>query len=520
VRSEECRLAFGGDHLEAVGVEVVEEGVAFGDVVGGLDGEEAVEEAHLGVDGVGCGDPVDGAFDLAAVGGVAAAGGGVVGAVDAGDAAVGVFLDAVGGDEVGVAQAHLLADGHAEVFLGGFLHEVLALDPELAAEGHLAGAVFGALGVVDGGEHLGLPFGIVVYDDLDGVEDGHAALGIAVEVLAEGELEEAVVDDVVALGDADAVAEGADALGGVAAAAEAADGGHAGVVPAADVAFLDQLQQLALGHDGVVDIEAGELVLVGGPDAELLDEPVVERAVDVELQRADAVGDMLDGVGLAVGVVVHGVDAPAVARAVVVGMEDAVHDGVAEHHVGVGHVDFGAEHLGAVGELAVAHAAEEVEVLLGGAVAEGAVGAGGGDGAAAGAYLVERLVVDIGQTFLYQQAGPFVELLEIVGGVVDFGPVETEPADVLLYGVDILGVLLDGVGVVEAEVGAAAIFLGEAEVDADALGVADVEVAVGLGREAGLHGGAAAFGEVALDDFLQKVQLAFGGVFFHNRLIV
>ena len=37
--------------------------------------------------------------------------------------------------------------------------------------------------------------------------------------------------------------------------------------------------------------------------------------MDVELQGADTVGDMLYGIALAVGVVVHGVDAPLVARA-------------------------------------------------------------------------------------------------------------------------------------------------------------------------------------------------------------
>ena len=82
------RLTLGGDHTQAVGVEVLKEGVAFFHIVGGLDGEETVEEAHLGVDGVLRTDPVDGALHLAAVGGVAAARGGVVGAVDAGDVAL------------------------------------------------------------------------------------------------------------------------------------------------------------------------------------------------------------------------------------------------------------------------------------------------------------------------------------------------------------------------------------------------------------------------------------------------
>jgi hypothetical protein len=54
----------------------------------------------------------------------------------------------------------------------------------------------------------------------------------------------------------------------------------------------------------------------------------------------------------------------------------------------------------------------------------------------------------------------------------------------VLDGLDVLLLFLGGVGVVVAQVALAAEFLGDAEVEADGLGVADVEVAVGLGREA------------------------------------
>ena len=59
----------------------------------------------------------------------------------------------------------------------------------------------------------------------------------------------------------DGIEEVADAGGGEAAAAQRADGGHARVVPAADVAFLDEPLEEALGEDGVREVEARELVL-------------------------------------------------------------------------------------------------------------------------------------------------------------------------------------------------------------------------------------------------------------------
>ena len=90
-------------------------------------------------------------------------------------------------------------------------------------------------------------------------------------------------------------------------------------------ALLHQLQQLALAHDRVGQVQARELDLSGlVGHRQVLDEPVVQRPVHLELQGAERVGDALDGVALAVGVVVHGVDVPGVAGAVVGHLADPV----------------------------------------------------------------------------------------------------------------------------------------------------------------------------------------------------
>ena len=80
--------------------------------------------------------------------------------------------------------------------------------------------------------------------------------------------------------------------------------------------------------------------------------------------------------------------------------------------------------------------------------------------------------------------------------------------DILLDGVHELGVLLGGVSVVHAQVADPAELLGRTEVDDEGLAVADMQVAVGLGREAGvdLHPGAAApLGNILLDELVDKV---------------
>ena len=182
----------------------------------------------------------------------------------------------------------------------------------------------------------------------------------------------------------------------------------------------------------------------------------------LELEGAEGVGHALDGVGLAVGEVVGGIDAPGVARARVRRVQDAVEDGIAHVDVARRHVDTGTQDAGAVRELAHAHAAEEVEALLGRAAAVGAVAPRLGQGAPIGADLIGGEVVDIGLAGTNQVLGPFVEPLEIVGSEVEvLAPIEAHPAHVRLDALDILMLFLDRVGVVEAQVAAAAEFLGD-----------------------------------------------------------
>ncbi len=171
---------------------------------------------------------------------------------------------------------------------------------------------------------------------------------------------------------------------------------------------------------------------------------------------------------------------------------DAVQRRVAHVDVGAGHVDLRAQHLGAVQVGTVAHRAQLAQVLFRRAAAERAVRAGRGEVAAVGAHLLGRLLVDVGAAVGHQRLGGAVHEVEVVAGVVEVVaerrlPVEAEPAHVLLDAVDVFLLFLFRIGVVEAQVAHAAVVARQAEVQADALGVAHVQVAVGLGREAQAH---------------------------------
>jgi len=225
------------------------------------------------------------------------------------------------------------------------------------------------------------------------------------------------------------------------------------------------------------------------------------------LERADRVRHALDGVGLAVRPVVHRVDGPSIAGALVRRLADAIHDRIAQVDVAAGHVDLRAQRLAAVGKLAGAHAPEEIEVLLDRAVSERRGPPTLRQRPARLAHLLRGLIVDVCLAGRDELLSPPVELLEVIAGVMEvLTPVEAQPAHVVHDRVDVLLALFGRVGVIEAQVAAAAVVARQPEVDADGLGVADVQVAVGLGRKARHHLAAEAAGaDVLLDDLADEV---------------
>ena len=121
--------------------------------------------------------------------------------------------------------------------------------------------------------------------------------------------------------------------------------------------------------------------------------------------------------------------------------------------------------------------------------------------------------------FLDEPLGELVELFEIIRGVeLPVLPIESQPADVLLDRLDVFDLLGFGVRVVEAEVAFPAVVGGQAEIEADRLGVADVEIAVRLGREAGLDPALVLAGfEVGVDDVADEIVLGFWSRFMMRR---
>src|SRR5690606_23190156 len=132
------------------------------------------------------------------------------------------------------------------------------------------------------------------------------------------------------------------------------------------------------------------------------------RPVVFEFERAERMRDLFDGIRYAVRIIVHRVYVPLVPGPVMRLLDYPVHDGITHVDVARGHVDLRPENERALRELALLHAPEEVEVLLGRAVPPGTVLSGLAECAPVLSYLVGGQAVYVGLPRLYKRYGVIV----------------------------------------------------------------------------------------------------------------
>ena len=99
-------------------------------------------------------------------------------------------------------------------------------------------------------------------------------------------------------------------------------------------------------------------------------------------------------------------------------------------------------------------------------------------------------------------------------------PLKAQPADVCHDGVNVLGLFFFRVSIVKAQVGAAAELVGQTKIEADRLGMSNVQVPIGLGRKARPHTSTVLVAlQVFDDDVADKIRGSNGrwGHSFHLR---
>ena len=199
---------------------------------------------------------------LAAVGRIAAARGRIVGAAQLDDLAGGILDDLRAGDEVGAAQPHLAPGREPEELLRRVLHEVVALDVEHARERHRPRArrrdprgccrsrTPRSAPPDSSRSRRGAAAARAITRGARLLRSSRTACSSSATSTRFSRLATPMRSQNVRI-----------ASGVIAAAPHPDDRRHARIVPARDVPFLDEREQLALAHHRVGEVEPGELDL-------------------------------------------------------------------------------------------------------------------------------------------------------------------------------------------------------------------------------------------------------------------
>ena len=145
--------------------------------------------------------------------------------------------------------------------------------------------------------------------------------------------------------------------------------------------------------------------------------------------------------------------------------------------------------MGAVRKFSFAHSAKEIEVLVHAATAKRTRLSRLGQSASISAHFVGRQAVDVCEILFDESDCAFVEAFKVIRSKEQsVMPVESQPSNVILNRLNVLGIFRCGVGVVHAEMAdPARLFICDAKVKADRLRMAYVKIPVRFGRKAGDH---------------------------------
>ena len=189
------------------------------------------------------------------------------------------------------------------------------------------------------------------------------------------------------------------------------------------------------------------------------------------------------------GEIVHRINAPFIPRSVMRHLHNAIDNGIAHIKVGGGHINFSAENFSAVFKLAVGHTPKQIKIFLHRTVTVGTLLSRLGQSAAILTHLVGGEVANKGKTLFNKFQGTLINIVKIVGSIVDIVPMITQPFYIFHNGVNIFNIFLGGIGIIKTKITTSAVLFGSTEVNADCLCVTDMQIAVRFGRKTGLNSG-------------------------------
>ena len=192
-------------------------------------------------------------------------------------------------------------------------------------------------------------------------------------------------------------------------------------------------------------------------------------------------------------------------------MHDSDHDGVSQIQIGRAHVDLGSKRSSTVREFPLFHSGKQIQVFFDGTIAIRAVLARFRKRSSVLPHLLSVQIAYERMAFANQLDRPIVQLTKVVRGIQQFVPLKTKPLNVGFDGVDVFFALFGWIRVIKTKIARTTVGFCQAKVQADAFGVSDMQVAVGLRWKACGHALTDQFGlgcHVLFDFDFDKVLVA------------
>ena len=206
--------------------------------------------------------------------------------------------------------------------------------------------------------------------------------------------------------------------------------------------------------------------------------------------------------------VIHWINAPCIACAVMMCMGNTINDWVTHIDIWRRHVNFSTQHFRTVREFTVFHRFKQCQVFFHTAVAIWAFFARFCQCAAIFAHFFGCQITYKSFAVFDQLHGTFIEFWEIIGRIAFFAlPVEAQPFYIGFDRIYIFCIFFHRIGIIKTQVAFAVVALCQAKIQADGFGMSHMQIAVWFRRESGVYF-FRSIGDIFINNCLNKVGCA------------
>ena len=218
----------------------------------------------------------------------------------------------------------------------------------------------------------------------------------------------------------------------------------------------------------------------------------------------------LDGILNGMGKIIHGINAPRVARVMMGHMSHPVNNGITHIHIRRRHINTGPQNFLPVPVHPVFHIFEQFQILLHAPFRRRVFLSRLRQGSPVFPDLIRAQIGYISFSFFNQRNRRFIHLPEIIGCKEQtVFPVCAKPLNIRFNRLYKFRLFLCRIGIVKTHIELAAVLFCKTIIQKNTLGVPDMQISVRFGRKTGVNRIINALRQIFIDDLLDKITTFF-----------